>query len=358
MSIVRFLQAGSKRPVFGSTGAPSPKRNTAQARPQWAKDFDENGYAVIPDAISPELCDEIVHDLNKYYAAMGVDLNDPKAERFQKHGIEQHCEVGHSNAAWKARLSGVEKYAAEMHGTNNIVVSFDGVGVMAAGKKYRDKTLTHFDQGPRTLGLHWVQGFLVLTDATDCKTGTLAVIPGSHKKHAGFWEKFPEDAKKCGPKNFFKFDKDEHARYLTDDPTATIANLYTKTKRVFARKGSYVIFRSDLAHQARPPTHPVMAERLARYVVYLCFSPRRLLTPKLLEKKKKAFDEYRMTSHDPIKVKLFSKLPRTYGRPVPQGLLSPARDRRETLRMLQLAGKEDMPEEEIRTTTPLLQFDY
>jgi hypothetical protein len=44
--------------------------------------------------------------------------------------------------------------------------------------------------------------------------------------------------------------------------------------------------------------------------------PRSLATKKNLEKKIKAFEEMRMTTHWPCDVKLFAKTPRTYGQPI------------------------------------------
>jgi len=44
--------------------------------------------------------------------------------------------------------------------------------------------------------------------------------------------------------------------------------------------------------------------------------PRSFASKKDLEKRKKIFDEVRMTSHWPNKPKLFSKYPRTYGKPL------------------------------------------
>ena len=46
--------------------------------------------------------------------------------------------------------------------------------------------------------------------------------------------------------------------------------------------------------------------------------PRSLSTKKELLKKQKAFEELRMTSHWPAKVKLFPKNPRTYGGKLPE----------------------------------------
>ena len=46
-------------------------------------------------------------------------------------------------------------------------------------------------------------------------------------------------------------------------------------------------------------------------------TPRSLSDNKNILKKQKAFNEMRMTSHWPHKIKLFPKLPRTYGNPMP-----------------------------------------
>ena len=46
--------------------------------------------------------------------------------------------------------------------------------------------------------------------------------------------------------------------------------------------------------------------------------PRSMATKKKLEKKIKAFEEMRMTTHWPCEVKLFAKTPRTYGQELPE----------------------------------------
>jgi hypothetical protein len=54
-----------------------------------------------------------------------------------------------------------------------------------------------------------------------------------------------------------------------------------------------------------------------RNVVYVCMTPRSKASEANLRKKRKAFNELRMTSHWPHKPKLFPKNPRTYGGPLP-----------------------------------------
>lgn len=48
----------------------------------------------------------------------------------------------------------------------------------------------------------------------------------------------------------------------------------------------------------------------------MCYEPRSHCTEKNLIKKQKAFENMRMTTHWPCKVKLFPVNPRTYGGPI------------------------------------------
>ena len=66
-------------------------------------------------------------------------------------------------------------------------------------------------------------------------------------------------------------------------------------------------------------TEPIKGrnKRKFRNVVYVCMIPRSLSNEKDLKKKRKAFNELRMTTHWPHKPKLFPINPRTYGGPLP-----------------------------------------
>jgi hypothetical protein len=94
-----------------------------------------------------------------------------------------------------------------------------------------------------------------------------------------------------------------------------------------------------------------------RCIVYVCYQPRSYITARNLAKKQKAFDEYRMTTHWPAsKIELFSKTWRTYGQPIAANLRTPTRDRVETARMLELAGKTALTTRPLRRTPPMLAF--
>ncbi len=60
------------------------------------------------------------------------------------------------------------------------------------------------------------------------------------------------------------------------------------------------------------------AEQNFRMVVYVCMMPRAQASPLSLKKRIKAFEERRMTTHWASNPKLFAKMPRTYGKEVPE----------------------------------------
>jgi hypothetical protein len=54
-----------------------------------------------------------------------------------------------------------------------------------------------------------------------------------------------------------------------------------------------------------------------RCVVYLCYTPKSFADDKVMKKRKKAFEDKRITSHWPHKAKAFPKTPRLYGNSKP-----------------------------------------
>ena len=77
-----------------------------------------------------------------------------------------------------------------------------------------------------------------------------------------------------------------------------------------------VLWDSRLMHCGREPTKGREKEN-TRCVAYVCMTPRFFAKQSQLTKKQKAFNELRLTTHWPHRVKLFAKVPRLYGNPVP-----------------------------------------
>ena len=82
--------------------------------------------------------------------------------------------------------------------------------------------------------------------------------------------------------------------------------------------GSLVLWDSRTMHAGKEPLK-TRERRNFRCVVYLCYMPKSLLTEANRKKKVKALKELRMAGHwSAMKVKLFPKTPRTYGKELPK----------------------------------------
>ncbi len=141
--------------------------------------------------------------------------------------------------------------------------------------------------------------------ALDVEEGdaTLLVVPGSHVYHQDFAKKFNLTEHKD---DWFKLDAEKgHVTFFTEEK-----NL--EPVRIMCKAGDLVLWDSRTIHAGCNPVKGRANPKL-RCVGYVCYTPRAWATKKDLEKKQKAFQEGRTTSHWPHKVKLFGKRPRTYG---------------------------------------------
>lgn len=313
--------------------------------PDWAAQLDQQGFCVVPNVLTHAECDSALAGVHSYLANAGVDIVTRKTKKDypNMHGIIQHLEVGHSQAAWDVRTNeSVQNVFAQIYGTNDLLVSFDGVCVMQPWHKFGRKSWMHMDQSSKNTARRCIQGYVNLTDASDARTGSLLVLPGSHKRFAEFFDAFPHMRKKS---------KGDWCKLQNEEQTAFFG---VEKTRVHGGRGSLVLWDSRCVHQNIPPAFGP-DEALQRCIVYTCYQPRELCSRRLVEKKIAAFDGYRMTTHWPAeKVKLFPVNARTYGAEVP--VYTPVRDRVESQRMLELAGKVVMTSRAECITAPLLAF--
>ena len=87
-------------------------------------------------------------------------------------------------------------------------------------------------------------------------------------------------------------------------------------KRVTCPKGSLVLWDSRIIHCGVESVRGREKQNF-RAVCYVSYGPRAHASAKDLVKKRKAFEDLRMTTHWAAKPKLFGKNPRTYGGVVP-----------------------------------------
>eukprot|EP00697_Spironema_sp_BW2_P012851 gnl/Spiro4/29516_TR14452_c0_g4_i1.p1 gnl/Spiro4/29516_TR14452_c0_g4~~gnl/Spiro4/29516_TR14452_c0_g4_i1.p1 ORF type:complete len:356 (-),score=52.27 gnl/Spiro4/29516_TR14452_c0_g4_i1:43-1080(-) len=282
--------------------------------PSLSAEFDHlanHGWQVVENVLDAPTCDALRGGIENMFRSLGTGLSFEDASTwrssnlpFSLHRIYQHG-IAHYQPLWDVRQNpAVHDVFARLWQTPDLLVSFDGMCVMEppewSGKKMHIDSWFHFDQGPRKLGRHCIQGLVTLEDMSSAD-GTLMVIDSSHNLHLDFFRNFGME---LVAGDWHKFTK-EQSDWLLAQPGLCV-------RRISAPKGSLVLWDSRTAHCNQPPQigrpHPRW-----RFVVYVCMMPRKYATPKDLAKKLSALNELRVTSHWPCKVKLFGKAPRAYG---------------------------------------------
>ena len=256
------------------------------------KDFQTNGYAIIPNALTPE---EVATAKEMFYAWQKSVPNLEKQHKIvDPHGIYKHHEVGHQRHAWYIRTRpGVLKAFAEHWGTDDLVCSFDGACYYPAdfNSRKREKVWTHTDQAPASIGHICTQGFVALSDNTE---RSLLVYEGSNLIHEQYFRERGINHKK----NWQKIELD----WL---------NANADKKRILkVNAGDLVIWDSRTFHQNNYGTKP--EERIVQYVSYLPKNnPKN--TPAIQKKRRLYFDTRRTTSHWAYPISVNGKQPQTYG---------------------------------------------
>lgn len=279
----------------------------------------DQGWTVVRGVLPP---DQVTHLVDQAYGwienlGTGIQRHDATtwtSDRwpFNVHGIIQKGDVGHSDWVWSMR-SQVKPVFEDMYGTSRLVTSFDGASFDPPQEQTKilqdieGKALMHVDQCGTQRGLCTVQGMVTLFDIDECDS-TLRVVPGSHLLQREIFRellKETDDGEKLKKAGGYRF-SDEALDRLVLTPHKL------KLKRVSMPAGSMVLWDSRLIHGKGGPQLPRPIPRW-RIVSYVCMTPTRWCTKATLRKRIRAFEQVRMTTHNPYQAKLFPAMPRTYG---------------------------------------------
>ena len=144
---------------------------------QVSADLQQKGWAVVP-ALSQAECDGSVTQLWAWLeAGFGIDRSDPATYRqwpYTIRGLMQHYEVGQQAVCWDLRMhSKVQQAFAEAYGTEDLLVSMDGICFTKPTHALKQHGKPHTDQ-PAGLpqGMRSLQGMICLTPAST-EMGTL-----------------------------------------------------------------------------------------------------------------------------------------------------------------------------------------
>lgn len=275
--------------------------------------LDEFGIAIIPNLLDNLETDNMIngmwntieHLTSKY--EIPISRNDESTwKQFYNllplHSmLIQHHSIGHAQFAWDVRQNPkVVNVFSKIWNTNQLLTSFDGISIHLPPEKtgrgfYRGNEWYHIDQKQGCLNKECIQGWVTAYDVND-GDATLAILEKSHLYYA----------------EFFK-DKNENIWKLTEDQINWFLSKGCVKRYITCPKGSLVLWDSRTLHCGKESEKTRKKENF-RCVVYVCMMPKQLANEKIIEKRKKLFNEMRLIGHHPIHVKTFPKMPRTYGR--------------------------------------------
>ena len=286
------------------------------------KVLDTYGVAIIPNVLNEDECanmnngmwDTLEHLTSKFDKP--INRNDETTWReltklYPKHSmLIQNWSIGHAQYLWDLRQNPkiAEIYAKLWNcDKNNLLVSFDAASYHMPPEKtklgwYRGKDWFHSDQSYLDSSFKCIQSWVTGYDINE-GDATLSILESSNDYHKEFQERFKTNVKD----DWYKLNENELKFYIDEKNCLH--------KRIKCPKGSLVLWDSRTIHCGSEAIKTREVPNL-RNVAYVCYEPRTRCDEKMLKKKREAFNNMRMTSHWPCKVKLFPKMPRTYGGPI------------------------------------------
>lgn len=284
--------------------------------------LNKYGVAIIPSVLNENECSNMLSGMWDYFEHISQEWVQPISRNHHESWKEifrlyplhsmliQYWNVGHAQVSWDVRQNPkiVDIFAHFWKCTNEeLLVSFDGLSFNLppeiTGKGWnKNNTWFHTDQSYTRNNFECMQSWVTALDVNP-GDATLAFMEGSNNFHNILATQFNISDKM----DWYKLTKEQEKFYLDK------GCLYKKIK---CPKGSMVFWDSRTIHSGME----AMKERSnpnIRSIVYLCYTPRSLCNKRNLEKKVKAYNELRTTSHWPHKPKLFGKNPRTYGCELP-----------------------------------------
>lgn len=226
---------------------------------------------------------------------------------FPKHGmLFQHWDFGHNPLSWRIRQNQniIDKFR-DIWKTNDLLTSFDGISISLPCEQthrgwHNGKEWFHSDQCFKRSSFECAQGFVNLFDVSE-NDGTLRVLRKSHKLHKSFQENF-----KITESSDWCLLNEEQKKFYSDR-LGKDSDICVK-----APAGSLVLWDSRTIHQGMEPQKERQKDNI-RCVPYVCMTPAKLASQVQIKKRIKYFEERRTCNHVPHKVKVFAKVPRTYG---------------------------------------------
>jgi len=257
----------------------------------------DNGYLIIPNILTNEECDQVIEKFNTWLRKLSDKPEYPLP--IDRKGIIQQYNIGQQQFVWDVRQHPkVFEIFKTIWKTEDLLVSFDCMNYQVPPeitKKYSDKygnNWAHCDQ--KRTGFECIQGFVNMYETKE-DDGCFVCWPRSQQYHTKFIEEFGKEFKG----DFVKLEE-KHKQWFIEKGCFPI--------RVTCPKGGMVLWDSRVIH-CNATALPEREKPTPRMVIYVCMTPKKLITQKDLIKKIKYFNEGRTTNHYPHRIKVFPKLP-------------------------------------------------
>lgn len=271
---------------------------------KWRKYLDDNGFVVIKSVVKDEDCLKYRGELWKTIKSLtDVELRGENKKYAKNYPFSLHSgmyNIGHTKTQWEIREK-VKFIYEELWDDKDLITSFDKFAYLPRARTYQNKPISswiHIDQCLFNKDIVSYQGLLCLSNNMEYKSGGNVCIPTSHL----LFEKIMGEEDVKGNKNdWIKLSDEFKEKYVKEENV-----LKTKTKR-----GDFVIWNSKMVHANMTPrnvkTENDMEKRYERVCVYVCMRKRSEINKRTANRRLKAFNEKRSTTHNPAKFKLFNK---------------------------------------------------
>jgi hypothetical protein len=288
--------------------------------------LERDGFAVISNVV----CEQVIENCrNNLWETLGhissnwetpINFENPDSYKglyklLPLHSmLIQYYGLGHSQFAWNIRSDeNVANVFAKIWNCNkeDLIVSMDGISICMppeiTNRGWFRKTWYHTDQRFTNKNKSTIQGLVNLYDTRVGDSAT-KLLRYSHKYHTEFYNKFKDDIK-YPQKDWYKISNEEQYEFFKEKNCEEVSLL--------SKAGDLVLWDSRTFHCG---SEPLKEREVANFraTIYVCMSERKNASKKNLEKRKKIFNEMRISSHNPYNPTMFPKNPRTYGAELPQ----------------------------------------
>jgi hypothetical protein len=268
------------------------------------KTLNELGVAVLPTVFSETECNDLIRSIRTNLAENFNVVNPDDFEKlrpieggiFQNYGLSLTKEV----LDFKTDEKAIKPFQ-QIWGEDELVMSLDGLFISPPPEESKQEFFSrnqgswlHTDQASYRREFCCVQGSINL-EPIEHGDGCLSVLTNSHIFHSEFFDTFDIDT--CGSDWFVLNDK--HLEWFLSKGC--------EWKMIVAPKGSMVFWDSRTIHMGALPREDRVNKDRWRFIIYVCYAPKRLQSSEDAEMKKMAYVDNRCTAHWPYDVNVFPK---------------------------------------------------